>query len=277
MSSKAPLLFDPDFPGQGIVVNNSREELEYEEKRNSDFHIDDAFIAMSPYLMEIIGTFYLTLIIGLVVNNAEEVGALAPLGIGSGLMVLVFFGGHLSGAHYNPCVTIACKLTFRDHIGWFQSILYIIAQIFGSILASLVVWAIEEETFQFGPVRDYTKPKALIVEFIFSFLLASVMINTATTQSQTGNSFFGLAIGFTVLTAGYAIGPISGGVLNPAVASGAALTNFIHHGTVSSFNNVWIYWVKFLYVFQVILFFTLFLCCLTLCLFFLNQTSFLYQ
>jgi len=205
-------------------------------------HHDDLFISISPYIVEFLGTFFLMLTIGFNVL-LNVVGIHAPLAIGSALMVLVFFGGHLSGAHYNPAVTIGCKLTFRDHIGWVQSILYIICQNLGAFAAGIVYWQITDDTFQFEPGPGFNDVKAIIVEIIYTFLLVSVMINTATTQSQTGNSFFGLAIGFTVLAAGYSIGPISGGVLNPAVATGAALSNLIHNQEISSIKYLWIYWL----------------------------------
>jgi len=252
MTDQGPLLYDPDnILSQSI---NQREELdtdeEYEPRPRFDHHLDDTFIAISPYLVELLGTYFLTLIIGLTSLDSmpsTRSGAitvvvnLGPLAVGSGLMVLIFFGGHLSGAHYNPCVTIAAKLTFRDHIGWLQSIIYIICQNIGAILAGFTYWAILDDTLRIVPTA--VNWKALLVEFIFSFLLASVMINTATTKSQTGNSFFGLAIGFTVLTAGYAIGPISGAVLNPAVGTGAALSDWAHKRSKESLKYFWIYWV----------------------------------
>jgi len=241
------------------IINNDSEELlhEHHKKDRVEFthvpppsswrmHHDDLFVSISPYLIETLGTFFLTLTIGLNVveiANNPDAAQHAPLAIGSALMVLVFFGGHLSGAHYNPAVTIGAKLTFRDHIGWIQSGLYIFCQVAGAIIAGIVYWKITDTTFEFQPGPDYSDLKAIIVESIYTFLLVSVMINTATTTSQMGNSFFGLAIGFTVLTAGYSIGYISGAVLNPAVATGAAVVNAINNNDISSMKHLWIYWL----------------------------------
>jgi len=226
-------LFDED-----PLIHDSQSLLE-EEPRGLSLHHDDIFIAISPYLIETLGTFFLMLTIGFNVIAGTN---LAPLAIGSALMVLVFFGGHLSGAHYNPAVTIGAKLTFRDHIGWLQSLLYVVCQIVGAILAGLTYYGITEQTFRFEPQNNYAAWKAVLVEFIYSFLLVSVMINTATTKSQTGNSFFGLAIGFTVLTGGFTIGGISSAVLNPAVGVGAAVADFLHNDfDLNRFEYLWIY------------------------------------
>jgi len=203
--------------------------------------LNEIFEAIAPYLVELIGTFFLTLTIGFNVVLNDPIAALP---IGGVLMVLVFYGGHISGAHYNPAVTFGAKLTFRDHIGWRKSALYVVIQYIGSFLAALTYWGITNKTFTFRPGAGYDNWQALVVELIYTFLLVSVMINTATTKSQAGNSFFGLAIGFAVLVGAFTIGPISGATMNPAVATGATLVDFIHYnGSVDHIKHLWVYWV----------------------------------
>jgi aquaporin Z len=164
--------------------------------------------------VEAIGTFFFVLTIGLVVLQ-PGVGALAPLAIGSALMVMVYAGGHVSGAHYNPAVTLAVMIrgmaTPAELAGYWA------AQIVAALLAAVAVGAlVDAPTAALVPA---TGP-ALLAEFLFTFALAYVVLNVATTKGTTGNSYYGLAIGFTVMIGAYAVGGISGGAFNPAVAVG---------------------------------------------------------
>lgn len=165
-------------------------------------------------VVEAIGTFFLVFTIGMVVT-AETPIVLAPLAIGSVLMVMVYAGGHISGAHYNPAVTLAVfirgKATGREVIG------YWIAQVIGAGAAGSLV-----QLFLPGPLGESTPDfmSAAIAEFLFTFALAYVVLNVATTRGNEGNSYYGLAIGFTVMAGAFAVGPVSGGVFNPAVAVG---------------------------------------------------------
>jgi aquaporin Z len=77
----------------------------------------------------------------------------------------------------------------------------------------------------------------LLAEFLFTFALVYVVLNTATAEGTSGNSFYGLAIGMTVMTGAFAVGDISGGAFNPAVALGITVMG------ISSWNNIWIYLV----------------------------------
>ena len=219
-------------------------------QRNSEYYDgaskkDVILEELAPYVVEMLGTFFLMLTVGLNVTENNP-GYHAPLAIGSVLMVLIFYGGHISGANYNPAVTIGNKFSFKlDQHGWFRSLLYIIAQILGALIGMLLTWGFTQKTFQFEPAPGYRGIGGIIIvlllEFFYTFLLVSIMINVATTESQAGNSFFGLAIGFTVLAAGYTIGGITGGALNPALAIAAAFVNLLNKRTLYSFQWLWIY------------------------------------
>ena len=187
---------------------------------------------MNKYITELIGTFFLVFTIGCTVIGTGA-GAMAPLAIGSALMVMVFAGGHISGAHYNPAVTLGLwvrgKCLTRDVIP------YWIAQFLAAVLAFLAVKYLK------GPVDVIARPvqlripQVLLAEFIFTFALVYVVLNTATARGTANNSFYGLAIGFTVMTGAYAVGNISGGVFNPAVALGVTLMG------LSLWQNIWIF------------------------------------
>ncbi len=168
---------------------------------------------MKKYLVEFIGTFFLVFTVGMAVRSGTP---LAPLAIGASLMVMIFAGGHVSGAHFNPAVTLAVLI--RGKIDGKDFIPYWIAQLLAGVVAALIV------TFLFAgkpgtPVLHGTVP-SVVVEFLFTFALAWVVLNTATHKGTAGNSFYGAAIGMTVMTGAVAVGGVSGGAFNPAVGLG---------------------------------------------------------
>jgi aquaporin Z len=190
---------------------------------------------MPRYLTEFIGTFFLVLSIGL----SGAAGPLAPLAIGFTLMVVVYMGGHVSGAHYNPAVTLAVAL--RGKMEKRDIAPYVIAQLLGAVLAGLTAALFIGQGFG-GPVpfSEISIGTTIVGEAIWTFLLALVILNVATANSTEGNSYFGLAIGFTVAAGAFVMGPISGGGFNPAVSIGPALVNAVI-GDGHALASVWIY------------------------------------
>jgi aquaporin Z len=198
---------------------------------------------MGKYIIEFIGTFFLVFVIALTTNDPQIWAAggtpFAPIAIGTMLMVMVYMGGHISGAHYNPAVTLACwinkKIESKD------AITYMIIQVIGAIAAALMFY------FIFGRVAGAPRPlggfehniKPMLVELIFTFALAMVVLNVAVSKDVAGNSYYGLAIGFTILASAYAGGPVSGGAFNPAVGIGPSLVSSLFGG--GSLDCVWIY------------------------------------
>jgi aquaporin Z len=188
---------------------------------------------MNKYVTEFIGTMFLLLVVGLAAIGGTA-GSLAPVAIGSILMVMIFAGGHISGAHYNPAVTLA--ILIRGRINLAGAITYWIAQVGGALAA----WAIITFIFEIeGPNTSAIRftSQGLMAEFLGTFALAYVVLNTATARGTNGNSFYGLAIGFTVVACAFSFGPFSGGAFNPAVALGATLMK----GFV--WADMWIYLV----------------------------------
>jgi aquaporin Z len=194
---------------------------------------------LAPFIIEFIGTFFLVLAVGF---NSILQNPLAPFGIGCTLMVAIFLGGHISGAHYNPAVTLAVALTRREKISTWDAVIYIFIQVCASFVAGLFYWVITDQTFEIAPNPAYSEAKAWAVELFWTFLLASVVLQVATTETQAGNSFFGLAIGFTVVAGAITVGPISGGVFNPAVGTGPLLVHAIHEKSGTTLKYLWIYW-----------------------------------
>jgi len=185
---------------------------------------------MNKYIAEFIGTFFLVLTIGCTGVGAGA-GVIAPLAIGAALMVMVFAGGHISGAHYNPAVTLGVLI--RGKVNGADVVPYMVAQLAGAMMAALAVKFLRAGV-AVTPITPHVGP-ALLAEFLFTFALVYVVLNTATAEGTSGNSFYGLAIGMTVMTGAFAVGDISGGAFNPAVALGICLLG------ISSWANIWIY------------------------------------
>lgn len=190
---------------------------------------------MNKYLTEFIGTFFLVFTVGMSVIEPGA-GALAPLAIGSALMVMIYAGGHISGGHYNPAVTLGVLI--RGKIEIKDAVPYWIAQFAAGIVAALLVSFLKGDAAMTAiKPLSHDVIKSLLVEFLFTFALVYVVLNVATADANAGNSYFGLAIGFTVLVGAFAVGSVSGGAFNPAVALGISTMG------LSAMSNIWIYLV----------------------------------
>ena len=182
------------------------------------------------YVAELLATFLFVFSIIGIINSGSDFAALA---IGSALMVLVYATGHISGAHLNPAVSLAILIRGRMSVADFGG--YVVAQLVGgalAALASLAVWPRAAAGLEFENTGA-----AFVVELFFTFVLAWVVLNVATSKDHPGNGFYGLAIGFTVFVGAVAAGAISGGGFNPAVALGLAVDG------VFTWGNQWLYFV----------------------------------
>lgn len=193
---------------------------------------------MNKYLVEFIGTFFLVFTIGMTVV-APGAGALAPLAIGAILAIMIFAGGHVSGGHYNPAVTTGVWL--RGRCPTADVAPYFAAQFAGALVASLAVKALKtglvaKAAALGGPLTPEILP-ALLAEFVFTFALVWVVLNVATARGTAGNSFYGAAIGGTVMVGAFSVGGVSGGAFNPAVALGLCLMGVV------SWSSLWLYLV----------------------------------
>ena len=189
---------------------------------------------MNKYVTEFIGTFFLVLTVGFAVLAGTP---MAPLAIGATLMVMVYMGGHVSGAHYNPAVSLAVLL--RGKLQARDAVAYMAMQVLGAFAAAAVVYLVLGRTFAPAPGADVSPMAALLVEVLYTTALCLVVLHSATAPQTTGNSFYGLAIGFTVVAAAFAGGHISGGAFNPAVGIGPILMSALVGG--GSAGNLWLY------------------------------------
>jgi len=187
---------------------------------------------MRRYLTEFIGTFFLVFT---VVCAVTATPTLAPVAIGAVLTAMVFAGGHISGAHYNPAVTLAAFV--RGRIDMREAGIYAGTQLVAGLLASLIArWVVNTEPIALKATgRDLFA--AFVVELLFTFALAYTVLNVATSKDHPNNSFYGLAIGFIVLAGAAAVGPLSGGAFNPAVGLGICIAG------LASWSMIWVYLV----------------------------------
>jgi aquaporin Z len=177
---------------------------------------------MKKYTVEFIGTFFLVFGIGMAVRGG--LGNFAPLAIGAVLMAMIYSGGHISGAHFNPAVSVGALI--RGSMAKADFVPYLVAQIFGAILAALLVSGIHGRPMLGS--NDHALVPSLVVEFLATFALVWVILNVATAKGTANNSFYGLAIGATVTGMAYAVGGISGGAFNPAVGFALPLMGLVN-------------------------------------------------
>ena len=185
------------------------------------------------FAAELIGTFALVFTVG---STIFATGTLDPLAVGAVIMVLVYATGHISGGHINPAVTLGVLV--RGRIGLADAIGYWAVQLVGGLLAGLLArWVFAPAHVTAKALSGHVLGAALVGELLFTFMLVFVMLNVATSRDHPGNSFYGLAIGFTVLAGAVAVGGISGGVFNPAVFLGGAIMGAF------AWSTIWVYLV----------------------------------
>src|SRR5258706_7288736 len=185
-------------------------------------------------VVELIGTFFLVFTVGATVRTGT---ALAPLAIGAALMVMVYMGGHISGGHYNPAVSFG--LFLRRKIGPGQMVAYWAAQLFAAVLAFWLGFALPGMSAGIHPHPAGAIWQSISVEAFFTTALVLVVLNVAATSATSGNSYYGLAIGFTIAVGAFVAGPISGGGFNPAAGFGATSVSAFAVGRDS--GRIWIY------------------------------------
>ncbi len=177
---------------------------------------------LKKYLVEAIGTFFLVMTVICCSYSAQ---GLAPLAIAGVLIAIVYAGGHISGGHYNPAVSIAACI--RGALPLKQFIPYAVAQCLGGIIAVWIFYLMIGQIQVFRP-SDFQVVPLLTAEILFTFALCYVVLQTATVKETNGNSYFGFAIGITVLAGAVAVGgTFCAGAFNPAVALSVGMVNAV--------------------------------------------------
>jgi len=167
-------------------------------------------------IVEFIGTFFLLLVVGLTAN---------PVAVGFALAALVYLGAAISGGHYNPAVTVAVYL--GKGIPGKRIWGYFVAQFLGAAAAALTYLAIKGDFLIIEPGQGVSSATAILIEALFTFLLTMTVLQVAVSKRTTGNQYFGLAIGLSLLVGAVAGGAISGGAFNPAIGITPALVSGI--------------------------------------------------
>lgn len=190
-------------------------------------------VSARKYIVELIGTFFLMFAVAV---SAFSGSVFTPLAAGGTLMVMIYAGGHISGGHYNPAVTMA--VLCRRRIGATDAAGYWIAQLAGGVVAAAIARAVVNPArVKTLTLSGHAVTATAVAELLITFALCYVVLNVATSKDQRDNQFFGLAIGFTVVAGAFAVGGISGGAFNPAVDVGAAT------GGLFAWSTLWVYLV----------------------------------
>jgi aquaporin Z len=189
---------------------------------------------LSPYIVEFIGSFFLSLVVNCALMNPNwklndddpSGGAVpsypnpyAPMAIGSALLITVYMGGHISGGHYNPAVSLAVYLSGREQLAVNSLLFYWVNQFLGGSLAGMIAYGLFNNSPGVFMYYKHGTGRIFGAEWLGTLLLCLVVLHVGTTKKISGNNFFGLAIGFTLIAASVSVGQISGGAFNPAVAS----------------------------------------------------------
>ncbi|CAL5213106.1 unnamed protein product [Lathyrus oleraceus] len=210
------------------------------QKELGFFNSPEVVHTIQKLIAEVIGTYFLIFAgcASVVLNNVgESKGTITFPGIcitwGLSVMILVYSLGHISGAHFNPAVTISFAIYRQFPLK--QVPMYIIAQMVGSILASgtlCLLFELDEKSF-FGTVPSGSHVQSLVFEILASFLLMFV-ISAVSTDNRAVGELAGIAVGMTIIVDVFMAGPISGASMNPARSIGPALVMHIYTG-------VWVY------------------------------------
>lgn len=193
-----------------------------EQKRLARYGLTEKLAA------EFIGTFFLVFTVGMNVLG----GGPGAFSIAAALMCMIYALGSVSGAHFNPAVTLAILLSGRGKILPSEAAAYMGTQILGGIFAAFTYAGIHHgRSFTLGPntAKGHDWFDAADAEIIFTFVLCYVVLCVATV-AQPSKDFFGLIIGSCVTAGGGAIGAVSGGSLNPAVSFGISSANLLNGG-----------------------------------------------
>ena len=212
--------------------------------------------SLPMYLAEFVGTLIVTCTFAMVTQpnityytssnindktQETQESFIAPVAVGFVMIALIYAFGHISGAHFNPSITIAVYI--RGFITISDAFIFILVQLIGGFIGALCAWLITGIQPYIEPGNKYKDRygSVFVIEFIYAFAIAIVVINVATTEAQRGNFFYGVSIGMCICAAVASAQKISGGAFNPAVGTALSITNVMRdHGT---FKYIWIYWI----------------------------------
>jgi aquaporin Z len=202
--------------------------MEREHQHHSD-------LIIPKLIIEFVGTFFLAFSIAM--TNGD--GGFQPLAVGFTLLAVIFMGGHISGAHYNPAVSLAVFI--RQICPLKELLSFVPTQILATLAASAIVNGVTGQTVGPSPGKGYSTGDAFLMEFLWTFILITTVLNVATTKAQEDNSYFGLAVAGIIIGGAFCSGAVSGAMFNPALGTGFAIVDQLAGG--DSLQYLWIYWI----------------------------------
>lgn len=195
---------------------------------------------LQAYLTEFIGVFFIAL--SAVLSNIYNNPVFSALSSGGIIISLIYAGGHISQAHYNPAMTIIFFL--RNEKSLLDSIVYIIIQIsaafFGMFIGFLLI-PNGTNVYIYEPNSQYHSIQIFFLEILYSFLLGWVVLNVATAHENEGNEFYGIGVGSMIIGSIMTIGSSTGSCLNPSLGLSNLVFHSIKEKSLSKLSNIWIY------------------------------------
>ena len=194
---------------------------------------------MKKYISEFVGTFALIFCgTGAMTINEVTNGSIGHVGIaitwGLIVMAMIYAFGEISGAHFNPAVTIS--FAYAKKFPWSEVPKYIVFQILGALLASFTLWFLFPESEFYGATIPSTDAmRAFVLELLLTFFLMVTIINVSTGSKEVG-VMAGIAIGGVVLLEAMFAGPITNASMNPARSLAPAIVS-------GHFQDIWLYMI----------------------------------
>lgn len=186
---------------------------------------------MRGYLAEFLGTFFLVFTF---LSAAASDAPLAAVSVSAMLVATVWAGAHISGAHFNPAISLGVFLQHRLSLADLFS--YWAAQLLGALVASSIgMWIFELPHRALDVSRSDGLLPALVVELLFTFALVYVVLSIGASKDQKTNLFYGLAMGLVVLAGTLTVAQVSGAAFNPAIAFGMAVAGEF------GWSSIWVY------------------------------------
>jgi len=191
---------------------------------------------MKNYIAETIGTFSMIFCgCGAMVINDFTGGTITHPGVaitwGLIVMAMIYAFGDISGAHFNPAVTIGFAVAKK--FSWQEVPKYIVSQFIGAIAASLLLLYLFPESDLGATLPTFDSLKVFIIELLLSFFLMVVIINVSTGSKEIG-PIAGIAVGSVILLEAMFAGPLTKASMNPIRSLAPALAS-------GNFTHLWVY------------------------------------